>query len=332
MYAMYGQTLDVHYLNLHQNTHLVLGARTVTSDQTVQTRTWLIFSQNQAMTSLANSLLFHTIEMSIFYVLSFQTRNFGMVDFGWPLGFTLSAVYFYAISSPKSLINHVLTLGYILCGARFMYGWWMRHGGGKEDHRWQLWRDKWGKGQYLMIPFSWVDVRNIRMNQWVFYMLQAWANALFLTAPLEVLATCSNSVNYGMGWSWVQSVGVILYVLGFGVENVADMQLNAFKRRHAGTRSGKVCQEGLWAYSRHPNYFGEWLIWLGYTVYALPLAQRWMDVVRVGLCPVVAYGFLVYLTGIPITEEASCKRRPEYRQYQQRVPAFFPRVGSKKSE
>ena len=85
---------------------------------------------------------------------------------------------------------------------------------------------------------------------------------------------------------------------------------------------GKVCQEGLWRWSRHPNYFFEWIVWVGYTVFACGSDWGWTG----WLSPALMLHFLLNVTGIPMTEALSVKSKGDaYRLYQQTTSAFFPR-------
>jgi steroid 5-alpha reductase family enzyme len=102
-------------------------------------------------------------------------------------------------------------------------------------------------------------------------------------------------------------------------ESVADAQLNRFRANPAN--KGKTCRVGLWNFSRHPNYFCEWLVWVGYFVYALGSPGGWMAV----YAPALMYLFLTRVTGIKATEEHALRSRGEdYRQYQRTTNAFFP--------
>ena len=114
-------------------------------------------------------------------------------------------------------------------------------------------------------------------------------------------------------------LGLLLWAVGILGESLADRQLARFRADPA--RRGQVCQEGLWRYSRHPNYFCEWLVWLGYGVYALASPWGWIGL----LAPALMYHFLVNVTGVPMTEALSVKSKGEaYRRYQQTTNAFFP--------
>ena len=102
-------------------------------------------------------------------------------------------------------------------------------------------------------------------------------------------------------------------------ESIADHQLAEFRQKPAN--SGKVCDSGLWRYSRHPNYFFEWLHWWAYVAFALGGPKAWVSL----LGPLLMYIFLRYITGIPHAERSSLRSRGEaYRNYQQRTSPFFP--------
>jgi steroid 5-alpha reductase family enzyme len=110
-----------------------------------------------------------------------------------------------------------------------------------------------------------------------------------------------------------------LWALAVAGESLADAQLRAFKSDPA--HKGQVCRAGLWAYSRHPNYFCEWLIWCAYALLAISAPYGWLGL----LSPAIILFLLVKVTGIPPTEKQSLRSRgPAYARYQNEVSAFFP--------
>jgi steroid 5-alpha reductase family enzyme len=113
-------------------------------------------------------------------------------------------------------------------------------------------------------------------------------------------------------------LGSIIWMIGFVFESVSDWQLARFKADQ--TNAGKVMDRGLWAYSRHPNYFGECLIWWGIFLVALSTPNSWWTVVS----PIVITAVLLKMTGIPLTEKTIINTRPGYRDYIKRTPSFFP--------
>jgi steroid 5-alpha reductase family enzyme len=147
----------------------------------------------------------------------------------------------------------------------------------------------------------------------LFFVVQAVVAWLF-ALPAWVVAHDPSPVLSG----WVIA-GVVVWFAGLGGESIADRQLAAFKADP--DNRGKVCNVGLWRYSRHPNYFFEWLHWFSYPLVAIGAPNAWLA----WLAPVVMLVFLYRLSGIPYTERQALKSRGEaYREYQRTTSAFFP--------
>lgn len=304
--------------------------------------------------------------MTALWALSFLLKNSGMVDFGWPSGFTAMAVYYFITSCSPALSEikldifkltpcQVLAAMYIFCGLRFMFGWFHRNLHEGEDRRWGMWRERWRNGQ------GWLGIRSVAVNLFFFYHAQSLTNVFIFSAPLASACSCdsSSSAQAGALTQPIRVAAVLLWLLAFALENSADLTLAAFKKDPKN--KGLVCQAGLWRYSRHPNYFAEWLIWLAYTLFTAPdvlarlqatlpaacsisfssfsssLVSCWvatdsMSKVNASLLllpwlavPAVAFSFLVHFTGVPMTEQASLKHRGEaYAKYQRTTNMFFP--------
>eukprot|EP01098_Paradermamoeba_levis_P013792 TRINITY_DN6380_c0_g1_i1.p1 TRINITY_DN6380_c0_g1~~TRINITY_DN6380_c0_g1_i1.p1 ORF type:complete len:249 (-),score=60.95 TRINITY_DN6380_c0_g1_i1:128-874(-) len=243
-----------------------------------------------------------------------------MVDFGWPSGFTIMACYFYLISEGFWLRKALITLLYVIAGARFMFGWFFaRRHWTHEDRRWELWRERWRNGQ------GWFGFRSVPLNFFFFYHAQSLTNSFVMSLPLFLSG--NNKTPYILPVEWL---ALFLWAVSFLLENVADAQLSAFKvkqakkRKEGGDGMG-VCKEGLWKYSRHPNYFFEFCIWCCYCIFSLPsLTEPWHYVILVTQ-PLVAYYFLVHFTGAWMAEQGSLKRRgEEYKRYIQTTNMIIP--------
>lgn len=144
---------------------------------------------------------------------------------------------------------------------------------------------------------------------------------LDLALSLPFLLVCLN-VRAPLGV--FEKLGVAIWLLGILGEAVADAQLAAFKKNPAN--KGKTYRTGLWCYSRHPNYFCEWTIWMGYAVFALGSPWGWLGL----FSPALILYFLLRLTGIPATEaQAVRSRSDEYREYQRTTSAFIPWIPKK---
>jgi len=117
----------------------------------------------------------------------------------------------------------------------------------------------------------------------------------------------------------VEMIGVLVWLTGIAGESLADSQLAAFRRNPAN--AGRVCDTGLWKYSRHPNYFFEWVVWLGFAIFALPAPGGWAGL----LAPAIMYLLLTKVTGIPPAEARSLATKGDaFRDYAARTNAFFP--------
>lgn len=248
-------------------------------------------------------------------------NNGSMVDFAWPSGFTIMAI-FYAIFSPGYFLRRILVCAmYFTCGLRFMVGWNLRNHWTREDHRWNLWRERWKNGKGILSGIG-IQINSISFNFFLFYHCQSLANSFFFVAPLHSVGFADPERNMGI----LDFLGMILWVFSLVMETKADLQLSNWKISHRNDKLG-VCEDGLWKYSRHPNYFFELLIWTSYVIIAISAGnfhKIWLMFLLFSV-PVVGYYFLVHFTGIWMAEQSSVKKRGQnYLQYQQRVSAFFP--------
>ena len=144
---------------------------------------------------------------------------------------------------------------------------------------------------------------------WVLF-TAACALAIITSADREVLG-------------WVGYVGIAIWVIGFAIEVVADQQKSAFKRNRAN--DGGFITTGLWAWSRHPNYFGEIMLWIGMAVLALPILSGWRWVMLIS--PVFVIVLLTRISGIPLLEARGMKRwgeDPDYKAYVARTSILVP--------
>lgn len=174
----------------------------------------------------------------------------------------------------------------------------VRLGKEKEDPRYEELKKQWAG--------------NASTKLLVFYLFQA-AAAFGFSLPLLVACQAETPLSVWDG------IGILVWCVAITGESLADYQLKAYKA--SNPPRGSVCQEGLWRYSRHPNYFFEWVHWFAYVFLALQAPMGWLTV----LAPLAMLYFILYVTGIPPTEKQALKSRPEsYREYQQTTNAFFP--------
>jgi steroid 5-alpha reductase family enzyme len=165
-------------------------------------------------------------------------------------------------------------------------------------------------GRYVAMKKEW-GARAWTRFFWFFQIQAAWV-VLFAT-PAAVAALREGPLD---GWD---ALGVAIALVAVAGEAVADLQLHRFRAR--GDTAGLVCDQGLWAWSRHPNYFFEWCHWFAYVAIAARPPFVWIAL----LGPLVMFAFLFRLTGVPWTERQALRSRGDaYRRYQERTSVFFP--------
>ena len=149
-----------------------------------------------------------------------------------------------------------------------------------------------------------------------FFMFQAGLAILFSYPMLSLLST--TVIQWSEWTHWALIAAAIMMLLAFIGESTADQQLYRFKQKPE--HHGKTMDQGLWKYSRHPNYFFEWLHWFAYPILGLAAGQYLLWVY-----PLLMWAFLYYITGIPFSEQQALRHRGQnYRDYQQRTSMFIP--------
>ena len=259
---------------------------------------------------LGLSLGFAVVEMSATFLVAERWRNYGIVDAVWSGGFAVIALLAFtwvnlsdlpaALRSSHSLLTAMVVLWSLRLALHLAVRIRSHHP--VEDVRYAQLRSEWGAA--------------VSQRMFGFYQLQGVLQAVLATPWLLVYANPGGAAAASGAAAWA---GLGLWTAGWVGESLADRQLSRFRSDPANR--GKVCQSGLWRYSRHPNYFFEWLIWLGYGVFALGTPWGWVGMVA----PMLMAHFLINVTGIPMTEALSLKSKGEaYREYQRTTSAFIP--------
>ena len=234
------------------------------------------------------------------WLISIVYRNVTIVDSLWGLGFVLVAWLTFFASDGYQIRNVVLATLVTLWGLRLSIYLSLRNWGKGEDPRYGGWRKKSGNQFWLVSLFK------VFMLQALFLWVIAAVVQIGQLAPTPAELT------------WLDGLGIIVWTAGFMFESVGDWQLARFKSDPAS--KGRVMDRGLWAYTRHPNYFGEFLVWWGIFIITLATPNSWWTVI----CPIIVSAVLLKMTGIPLTEKALIKRRPGYESYIKRTSAFVP--------
>jgi steroid 5-alpha reductase family enzyme len=238
--------------------------------------------------------------MVVLWIVERVRRDASLVDVGWAFGVgALVALYAASLGVPPGRrilvgaagIAWSLRLGFYLLGDRVI--------GKAEDGRYRKLRRDWGK--------------HAGWGFFVFFQAQALAAVAFSLPMLFAMLVPRPAPS---AWDWA---GLALVAIAIGGESIADAQLARFRADTANR--GRTCRTGLWGWSRHPNYFFEWLHWFSSVLMAVGSPFVWANL----LAPAVMLFLLFRVTGIPATEARALETRPEdYRDYQRRVSVFVP--------
>ncbi|MFZ5720475.1 MAG: DUF1295 domain-containing protein [Pseudomonadota bacterium] len=236
------------------------------------------------------------------WAFGLATRNGGWTDvfWTWGTGATLTAAAAWAASEADDWRVWLVPAMTAAWGLRLGLYLTPRVAGHPEDRRYAAFR----QGDPKAYPMTMLFVS----------LPQAPAAALLAVSPLA-------AVLYPPAWIHRYELGLALFLVALAGEAVADGQMKRFRADPAN--KGKVIDTGLWAWSRHPNYFFQWLGWMAWPVIALDPARpvTWLTLVA----PAVMYALLRYVSGVPPLESAMLESRGEaFRDYQRRVSVFFP--------
>jgi steroid 5-alpha reductase family enzyme len=249
-------------------------------------------------TSILVSGLSVWLFMTLIFMVALLRKDNSIVDIAWGFGFLLIAVLTFFLR-PGMILRHLLiTLLVSLWGLRLMIYIFRRNMGKGEDFRYAKWRRDWGK---WFVPRSYLQVF---MIQGLFMLIIAWP--IILT---------NSSLPSGLGW--LDCVGAGIWLIGFFFEGVGDLQLVRFKKYPLN--KGKIMTEGLWRLTRHPNYFGEVVMWWGIYLIAFSVPLGWTAIIS----PVLITFLLLRISGVTMLEKKYADN-PEYAAYMRRTSAFFP--------
>jgi steroid 5-alpha reductase family enzyme len=238
--------------------------------------------------------------MTSVWLASLGKRDASIIDSFWGLAFVFLAWLYFGLGSqtvPRQLLVPVLVT---LWGLRLsLYISWRNWGHG-EDPRYAAMRAKYGA------KFPWLSLIIV----FWFQGLLAW----IIAAPLWKVQVADGPP----GLNWLDVLGTLVFFVGLIFETTADLQLARFRANTANR--GKVLDWGLWRYSRHPNYFGEALVWWGLFLIVLSTPGAWWTV----LSPVLITFLLLRVSGVTLLEDSLKTSKPGYREYIERTSAFFP--------
>ena len=235
------------------------------------------------------------LQMSIVWWIARRLKNPGVIDVAWSIGLMVAGIV-YLLSPTMMMRQWIVMCLLLIWGIRLGgYLYWARVRKGLVEKR------------YMMLSQSW------SLSKSVGYFFHFQLQGLLIWLLAFVFIAISN--NHLLPWNGIDNFGLILSLIGIIGESIADWQLQDFKKHH----QGGVCNQGLWRYSRHPNYFFEWLVWCGFAVFGIQALHGWLGL----LSPVLLYLLMTQVTG-PVTERGSIESRGDaYRYYQQQTSPFI---------
>lgn len=238
------------------------------------------------------------VYVTLWYVVSLIKKRNDVADIAWGLGFVVLSWIALGLTADATLRGILTNVLISIWGMRLATHIYLRNRGKGEDYRYQAWREQWGSWFYLR---SYTQV----------YLLQG--ALLYVIALPTLMSHASATATFGA----IDVVGVLIWCIGFLFETIGDAQLTRFIQNPLN--KGKLLQTGLWAYTRHPNYFGEVLGWWGVWLLSLSATHNWLTIIG----PLTITFLILKVSGIPLLEQ-NMAENPEFEEYKKRVSVFIP--------
>ena len=286
---------------------------------------WILLfnSNNFQSVALINGIGQLVLFLFVVCIPLWKTGRMSYVDIGWPWGVTLIGLITYCQINTITLSKTFIITAYILIGSRMGLGalkMWSMGLLKKEFPRYEYQKIRWEKS----------NKTNISLAMQVEALSQGLANASFLAIPIFLI-----SISPSTQLSPLEIIGFTIFMLSIVFETLADYQkLKFLKEMKRQNKKNMVCDIGLWKYTRHPNYFAEWMVWNGLIIASIPSYISLFDSealwlwIMIGVALLytsrIMYISLVYLTGAIPSEYYSAQKRPAYKAYQQSTNIFFP--------
>jgi steroid 5-alpha reductase family enzyme len=249
-------------------------------------------------TVLITEVIVIVIYMVIWFFFSQLLKRNDIADIAWGPGFVITAISAMILSNAATQRGLLVLSLVILWAARLAIHVFLRNRGKSEDARYKKWKQDWGKQVVIRAFFQ-------------IFILQGLL-IIIISLPVTIIITSKQN------WLGIfDFLGVCIWLTGFFFEAVGDYQLMKYKKNPEN--KGKIIKQGLWRYTRHPNYFGEVVLWWGIYIIALSVSLGWAAI----LGPVTITFLILKVSGIPLLEE-KYKNNPEFQTYKQKTSAFFP--------
>lgn len=286
---------------------------------------WILLfnSNNFQSVALINGIAQLALFLFVVCIPIWKTGRMSYVDIGWPWGVALIGLITYCQANDITLSKALVVTAYVLIGSRMGLGalkMWSMGLLNKEFPRYEYQKIRWQKS----------NKTNTGLAMQIEALSQGLANASFLAIPIFLI-----SVSPSTHLSPLEIIGFAIFLFSIVFETIADYQkLKFLKEMKRQNKQNMVCDIGLWKYTRHPNYFAEWMVWNGLIIASIPSyislfdsEELWLWIM-IGIALLytsrIMYITLVYLTGAVPSEYYSSQKRPAYKAYQQSTNIFFP--------
>lgn len=250
------------------------------------------------MESMVFAALVIWIYMTTWFLVALFTKRNDVADIAWGLGFVVVSIATLLKTQNHSFTAILVTILVLIWGLRLSWHIGIRNINKSEDYRYKAWRDSWGK---LFVVRTYLQI----------FMLQGFF-MLLIVSPVLIIYTYSID-----GITPLVIVGAIMWLFGFIFESIGDKQLKNFISEPKN--KGRVMKEGLWSYTRHPNYFGEVTQWWSIGVIALSCEYGWLGLVG----PAVITFLIVKVSGVPLLENKYSNNH-EYQAYKLHTSMIIP--------
>ena len=272
---------------------------------------------------LINGVLQIFLFLVVACIPAYFTKKMSFVDIAWPWGLVLIGILVLFLGEGYRPRIYMVAGMYLFSGLRMGIGALILFSKGhlkSELSRYNYQRRRWDKAGY----------KNLNLSLQYEIMIQCFANITFLAIPAILMST--NSTN---SISKLEYIGAGLWATWFVLEHISDLQKQQFlKKAFLEKKKKQVCNVGFWKYTRHPNYFSEWMVWNAMIIasissfislYSEDQQLVWI-IIGVGLFYIsyIMYTTLVYYTGAVPSEYYTLQKRPNYKAYQEQTNIFFP--------
>lgn len=238
------------------------------------------------------------IYASLCFLVALKLRRNDVADVAWGAGFVLLALVAQLAATAISSRGILALLLLTAWGLRLSFHIGLRNHGKAEDSRYRKWREEWGNHAAIRAYFQ-------------VFLLQGLLIVVVLMPVTFVLAHPNPDL------TWLDALGAAIWLVGFTFETVGDLQLSGFKKDPRNR--GRFITSGLWQFTRHPNYFGEVVLWWGIWLIACSLPGGW----KTGVGPATISALILLVSGIPMLEK-KYEGNLEFKDYQRRTSALFP--------